>query len=678
MRAIGIAIPFFRRRSGVPIDAQAQAHFNRVIADGGVVPSGLSGVNSFFTAIKAIYGTSDINTAISAAYDAQYLGYKLGAGSGTTLGQAAQKLYSVKSTENLLLQSEDFASVSWSRENVSNSGNVTTAPNGTLTADSIIDDNFNSRHINFQTFNGVLSDSRTFSIYAKQNTLRYLFLSVTNSGDSHCYSAIFDLQLGVVSATKVNGNGTISASIESAANGWYRCIISGTMTTGSAVFYPLIGTSDRPAFTGSLTSNNAPSYIGSNQSLFIWGAQLNTGSLALPYTPTTTTAQTLADVTQTTAASQPLLLAHTGENYWFGSGVTNNFVSTPNAAANQITGDIEIVAKISIYDTSFYNVIIAKDDTVNRSYALSVSNSGFAVMTLKIGSAAAADFTSSISCGFSANTINWLKATRKESDGSINFYKSTDGITYTKIGTTISSTSGLLNNSSAVVSVNSQGVNNCSKIKIYQATIANTISPTPLTSNSTPVVDFNPASYNPSVSQTQWTSATGEVWSLNVGTATSGYKGVLVDRTIVQGDGVDDTFGGISINIQTVYNARRLFTNSGSGAIAHLYTNSTRYLERRVNGFSIFNGTYLNSLLANNINLNYIMGQYNSSNSIISVNNSADIVGNSGSTAPSGTFNVFNVGNHTLNTFVCTNALDAALQRTAMYNYIRSINGNSF
>ena len=484
MRAIGIAIPFFRRRSGVPIDAQAQVHFNRVIADGGVVPAGLGGVNSFFQVVKEVYGTSDINTAISAAYDAHYLGYKLGAGSGTTLGQAAQTLYSC-------------------------------------------------------------------------------------SGAS-------------------------------------------------------------------------------------------------------------ADVRQTTAASQPLLLAHTGENYWFGSGVTNNFVSTPNAAANQITGDIEIVAKISIYDTSFYNVIIAKDDTVNRSYALSVSNSGFAVMTLKIGSAAAADFTSSISCGFSANTINWLKATRKESDGSINFYKSTDGITYTKIGTTISSTSGLLNNSSAVVSVNSQGVNNCSKIKIYQATIANTISPTPLTSNSTPVVDFNPASYNPSVSQTQWTSATGEVWSLNVGTATSGYKGVLVDRTIVQGDGVDDTFGGISINIQTVYNARRLFTNSGSGAIAHLYTNSTRYLERRVNGFSIFNGTYLNSLLANNINLNYIMGQYNSSNSIISVNNSADIVGNSGSTAPSGTFNVFNVGNHTLNTFVCTNALDAALQRTAMYNYIRSINGNSF
>jgi len=84
---LGIGIPF--RRMGAGIDPQAQAHYNRVIADGGLIPSGLVGVNNFFKTVKGIYGTSDITTAISVGLDAQVLGYKLGAGAGTTAGQAA-------------------------------------------------------------------------------------------------------------------------------------------------------------------------------------------------------------------------------------------------------------------------------------------------------------------------------------------------------------------------------------------------------------------------------------------------------------------------------------------------------------------------------------------------------------------------------------------------------------
>jgi hypothetical protein len=86
------------------IDAQAQAHYDRVIADGGVLPSGLGGVNAFFQVVKNIYATSDITTAISVGLDAQVLGYKLGAGAGTTLGQAAQKLYSCSGASGDVVQ----------------------------------------------------------------------------------------------------------------------------------------------------------------------------------------------------------------------------------------------------------------------------------------------------------------------------------------------------------------------------------------------------------------------------------------------------------------------------------------------------------------------------------------------------------------------------------------------
>jgi hypothetical protein len=76
----------------------ATTHYNRVIADGGVLPSGISGLGSVLDSVIAAYGvtdSTDFNTKVPVFLDPHYTGYKLGAGSGTTLGQAAQKVYSV-------------------------------------------------------------------------------------------------------------------------------------------------------------------------------------------------------------------------------------------------------------------------------------------------------------------------------------------------------------------------------------------------------------------------------------------------------------------------------------------------------------------------------------------------------------------------------------------------------
>ena len=94
MIGLGIGIQYSRVLAS--IDPQAQAHYDRVIADGGIIPAGLLGCNAWFVAVKAVYAVTDITTAISAGYDPHYLGAKIGAGSGTTLGQAATKLYSCR------------------------------------------------------------------------------------------------------------------------------------------------------------------------------------------------------------------------------------------------------------------------------------------------------------------------------------------------------------------------------------------------------------------------------------------------------------------------------------------------------------------------------------------------------------------------------------------------------
>jgi hypothetical protein len=492
MRAIGIAIPFIRRRSGAAIDAQAQAHYNRVIADGGVVPSGLSGVNAFFIAVKAIYGTSDITTAISVGLDAQVLGYKLGAGAGTTLGQAAQKLYSC-----------------------------------------------------------------------------------------------------------------------SGASG---------------------------------------------------------------------------DVVQTTAASQPLLLAHEGANYWWNGGVNGNYCSTPSSAANSIVGDIEFTAYIDYKNNGTLQIIHSKSLAVtNFCYDTYIDSANKLVLQYSLNGISALSGTCSVSLG--STYIGWVKINRISSTGVIKFYTSTDGITYTQLGGDISGTSGNIFNSTASLAIGAyrNGFDIPFSGKIYRATISNSI-------GGAPVVDFNPNQYNAATSQTQWTSSTGEVWTINTGTAATGYKGVLVDRTIVQGDGVDDglvTSATINLgSVFTLYGAFKGYNNEGgSGKIVFGKQNIDGAFTR----FSSINlGAWFGALGAaliqqaatvNNLNLGTFKRKlsdntFQVNNGAIATNANSVVLTNSEISVFSAT--AYGICNGLFNTGVFSIIEDNTTQKTNMYNYIRSINNSAF
>lgn len=178
---------------------------------------------------------------------------------------------------NLFSYSEQFNNAAWTSSEVAIASNSTTAPDGTLTADTLTASTTNAAHYIFQSINTNSGSTLTFSCFVKNNGGNYVqFLpgginfTITNPYQN------FDLINGTLA------QGTIpNSTIENVGNGWYR--ISSTIeatSTGSAFYFlcPILnGTTGRlDAFTGNGTSG-----------IYIWGAQLNEGTLK-PYQKTET------------------------------------------------------------------------------------------------------------------------------------------------------------------------------------------------------------------------------------------------------------------------------------------------------------------------------------------------------------------------------------------------------
>jgi hypothetical protein len=165
---------------------------------------------------------------------------------------------------NLLLRSEDF-STTWVRFNVNASSNAILAPDGTLTADKLTENDADNFH---RIRQGITSGvTGVFSVFLKaaERTRVNLGTSDTN------LIAGFDLSAGSV----VSGTG----SIEPFGDGWYRCSISATFTTSGP--FLLLRNSSSEFYTGDGTSG-----------IYLWGAQLEAGAFPTSYIPTTTAAAT--------------------------------------------------------------------------------------------------------------------------------------------------------------------------------------------------------------------------------------------------------------------------------------------------------------------------------------------------------------------------------------------------
>jgi len=227
---------------------------------------------------------------------------------------------------NLLLRSEEFESASWTNGNTTESSNVAVAPNGTSTADKLIENS----GAGFKAIEQALAISAltyTFSIHVK--AVERSIVQLLWSGGASTNFANFNLATGAVTA----GTYT-SATITPAGSDWFRLSITSALAAGT--FSGIV------SLQTNASAARAASYTGDGTSgLFLWGAQLEAGAFPTSYIPTTTaTATRAADVASITGTAFSSFYNQT-EGTAYASyaerafSVTHQVVTFSNGTANE-------------------------------------------------------------------------------------------------------------------------------------------------------------------------------------------------------------------------------------------------------------------------------------------------------------------------------------------------------
>lgn len=181
----------------------------------------------------------------------------------------------VGTVTNLLTFSEQFDNASWTKTRASIIANSTTAPDGTLTADTLVEDSTaSSTHtVDHPSISFTSGNQYTVSFFAKAKERTECFIKLNDSAFPAISSAIFNIQAGVLIDS---GSGLDSTSIESAGNGWFRCSVTATADATLSS-----GVEIRPSVGGTSV------YSGDGSSgIYIHGAQVVQNAKQQPYVKT--------------------------------------------------------------------------------------------------------------------------------------------------------------------------------------------------------------------------------------------------------------------------------------------------------------------------------------------------------------------------------------------------------
>jgi len=184
---------------------------------------------------------------------------------------------------NLSLRSQELGDAAWTKTLSSITADATIAPNGTTTADKLVEDSSTGAHNIAEaaaiTYTSGLAYTFSFFIKkAERQTVQILTHPNPFPGTVAQRTAIFNSNTGAFVSV---GSAYTGSSVTAFSDGWYRVSVSSTSdatATGN--------------FTITLCSDDigTSSYTGNGTSgLFLWGAQLEQASTVGEYIPTTST-----------------------------------------------------------------------------------------------------------------------------------------------------------------------------------------------------------------------------------------------------------------------------------------------------------------------------------------------------------------------------------------------------
>jgi hypothetical protein len=172
---------------------------------------------------------------------------------------------------NLALQSQDLATT-WTNTNTTETTNSTTAPDGTTTADTLTASSTTDCRIAQTTAARTDNAAHTTSVYAKKGTSNYLIIVDNYIADGTGSGAWFNLNTGAVGTKQAN---VTTSTITDVGNGWYRCTITGTNTSSTT-----------QAITLYVADADNSLGVTNGNTIYLWGAQCEVGTVATSHIPT--------------------------------------------------------------------------------------------------------------------------------------------------------------------------------------------------------------------------------------------------------------------------------------------------------------------------------------------------------------------------------------------------------
>lgn len=179
---------------------------------------------------------------------------------------------------NLLTNSENFDAAAWIKPQATVAANSIAAPNGTSTADTILDTAVSNIHYVAQSITAYspVGLTLTVSAFCKAGTLNYATVGVTDISVGNLYAvAVFNLSSGTLATSGAVGTGYSivgTPTITFVGSGWYLCTVTVVVGTSASFLHAAIGANKTGVITAS--AGGFESYLGNGSGIYAWGAHV--------------------------------------------------------------------------------------------------------------------------------------------------------------------------------------------------------------------------------------------------------------------------------------------------------------------------------------------------------------------------------------------------------------------